>query len=147
MDRREDVPRLFVPRPFLVYARGDDPSSPVGRTVDTSAELRRRRVVDLPTPQLFAENQVDDYETGDKARDVAELMFEQPVEPASSVDEESADGDARGDVRNDPREELSALLDASGPLLSRAFSKRNTGRDDPSRELMRPTHLVIDESA
>lgn len=150
IDRREEVPRLFMPRPVLVHSRPADPSEPIHRPVDSSGEQRRRRVADLPTPQLFlearAEQEALDKDEGDArvSSDVADPVLDADTDvPAQASHESNETSDDVGvDTAN-----LSSLLDATGPLLRRAFSKRNTGRDDPSQELMRPTHRVVDESA
>jgi hypothetical protein len=162
IDRRESAPRLFVPRPVLVHSRSIDgvktspnidttlrvesapDSDAVSRAADESAVLRRKRVTELPIPQLFADLRSDDPAESEKL-------------PADDLRE---NGDPREDTvsknppvtRDHPSEEgdgsLSSLLDATGPLLRRAFGKRNTGRHDASKELMRPTtHQVVDESA
>ncbi len=165
VDRRETVPRLFVPRPVLVHSRPvaesptsdslESDSSPMGPAVDPSAARRRRRVADLPTPQLFADlrsktddlhDDLDDHLDDDRNHDrdrrgcPADDAFESPevVNPDIGVDHRSDSVD----------EGLESLLDATGPLLRRAFQKHNTGRHDASKELMRPTtHRVVDESA
>jgi hypothetical protein len=66
--------------------------------------------------------------------------------PRDTVVDNSSPGRDSTSVEDDGG--LSSLLDATGPLLRRAFGKRNTGRHDASKELMRPTtHRVVDESA
>lgn len=163
VDRREDVPRLFVPRPVLVHSRSNDPSEPAHRPVDTSAEHRRRRVVDMPTPQLFVDAREPedspadgcDHESSSREPDgrdmVSRLIHDEEIRSSESetASRSTRDDDGRGEPAPEDAagEEWSSLLDATGPLLRRAFSKRNTGRHDPSQELMRPTHRVIDESA
>lgn len=161
-DRRESAPRLFVPRPVLVHSRSTESSEAFGnagaarraepasepdavpRAADESAALRRKRVTELPVPQLFADLRSDDPVESEKppVDDLREI--EDPHEdivsnnPLASRNHSSEDDDGS----------LSSLLDATGPLLRRAFGKRNTGRHDASKELMRPTtHQVVDESA
>lgn len=156
VDRRESVPRLFVPRPVLVHSRSLDPVEPlraatatrrvepvsdsdaVPRAADESAALRRKRVTDLPVPQLFADLHVDDRLEPEPIP-LDELSQDTVVEHSPTRRNSSSLEDDGG---------LSSLLDATGPLLRRAFGKRNTGRHDASKELMRPTtHRVVDESA
>lgn len=131
VDRRETMPRLFAPKPVLVHSQstGEIEMPPAAssargnRDVDTSAEVRRKRVAEMPAPQLFADRGTVDGS-----------------ESSSNGHPASAQGGAD--------DELSSLLDATGPLLRRAFGKRNVGRHDASRELMRPTTgRIVDESA
>jgi len=156
VDRRESVPRLFVAKPFLVHSRGRFSSEPSGATgsdlrgesaanggavpreTDDSAALRRRRVTDLPIPQLFADLHGEDRLGSEPV--AAQEPPRDPVADNSSARSDSTSMDDDGG--------LSGLLDATGPLLRRAFGKRNTGRHDASKELMRPTtYRVVDESA
>ena len=156
IDRRESVPRLFVPRPVLVHSRSLDASEPVRDTAtgrqaelasdsdevsklaDERAALRRKRVTELPVPQLFADLHSEDRPTPEPLavdEPPQETVVESPMSSRNSTPSDDDDG-------------LSSLLDATGPLLRRAFGKRNTGRHDASKELMRPTtHRVVDESA
>ena len=135
VDRRESVPRLFVPRPVLVHSR----------STEDSGSLRRKRVTDLPAPQLFADLHKEDRDFFEETTDVTN-----DVTTVQSVEHETSDReiDRTTDRVDEVDTELSSLLDATGPLLRRAFGKRNTGRHDASKELMRPTtHQIIDESA
>lgn len=123
VDRRDSVPRLFVPRPLRVAAPSVEPANSAAREADTTAAQRRRRIAALPTPQLFID-----------LDSVPSIADEVAPEVAPEVD-------ARGAAAEEPSE-------PSGPLLRRAFARRNTGRHDASKELMRPTtHHAIDESA
>lgn len=161
VDRRESAPRLFVPRPVLVHSRSveiseqspnagsavrDEPqvepdANP--RVADVRAAIRRRRVSELPVPQLFADlhsdhSEVEPVVPDDSRRDTEVENLSNHHDSSSMKDDGSMEDD----------DKLSSLLDATGPLLRRAFGKRNTGRHDASKELMRPTtHRVVDESA
>lgn len=139
VDRRESVPRLFVPRPVLVHSR----------STEDSGSLRRKRVTDLPAPQLFADLHKEDRDSFEETTDVTNNVTND-VTTVQSVENETSDQeiDRTTDRVDVVDTELSSLLDATGPLLRRAFGKRNTGRHDASKELMRPTtHQIIDESA
>lgn len=160
IDRREPIPQLFRPRPILVHSRDEttakDRPAPGDRThridsparpnsVDDSAARRRQRIVDLPIPELFSElhdergldahNDRMSTRTGSSVPPVDSDGDQPPVE-AVQTDEPQIDDD------------LSSLLDATGPLLRRAFAKTASNKSDASKELMRPTTTrVIDESA
>lgn len=136
VDRRDTVPRLFLPRPVLVHSRPEP--QPTARASDGNAASKRRLLADLPAPQLFAdlrgEASIDEPEMVDERATQGENVTENSVPDDGSVDE--------------PDDSLSSLLDATGPLLRRAFGKRNVGPRDASKELMRPTtHHIVDESA
>lgn len=132
VDRRESIPRLFVPRPHLVVASEEAPVS--ARGADDSAARRRRRIVDLPTPQLFSDL------GGEPSRRDDRRDLEESTSHAVPASDRSADLPLDDDESN--------VHDAMGPLLRRAFGKKNTGPSDASKELMRPTtRLLTDESA
>lgn len=160
IDRREAIPRLFRPRPVLVHSQPEmsskERTAPDGRThridssarqssVDDSAARRRQRIADLPMPQLFSELHEDH---------ASDLHNDQTrSRGGESNSSPNADGDRLpvADAHTDEPaidDELSSLLDATGPLLRRAFAKTASNRSDASKELMRPTtSRVIDESA
>lgn len=152
VDRRESVPRLFVPRPVLVHSRSADHKE--ARVVDDTAARRRQRLADLPMPQLFAELRTRDSIDNDVPMESTahESVPAEPIPTRSDVSDRrpaSNRDDGPTDGRNDGNDDhLSRLLEATSPLLSRAFGKRNTGPSDASKELMRPTNLdIVDESA
>lgn len=132
VDRRESIPRLFIPRlvaPHQAVARSttDSVNAPGS---DTGATRRRQRLANLPAPQLFAELRTETIDSEPR---------EQSQVPVHD-DHEKSDSST-----GDP---LLSLLNPSSPLLQRAFGKRNTGPRDASQELMRPTTRdVVDESA
>ncbi len=148
VDRREDIPRLFMPRPVLVHSRPVDSSESLSRTADSSGAQRRRRIADLPTPQLFVESRAAlDIEIDDAGDVRTSDEVGVPAPCAESFSSSRHDRNETHIEEQDEDDNESLLLDATGPLLKRAFSKRNTGRNDPSQELMRPTHRAVDESA
>lgn len=147
VDRRESIPRLFVPRPHLVVASEEAPERTRG--ADDSAARRRRRIVDLPTPQLFSDLGGEPSRREDRP-DLEESTFhaarssERPASDRLASDRPASDRPADLSLDDDENN----VHDAMGPLLRRAFGKKNTGPSDASKELMRPTtRLLTDESA
>ena len=163
VDRREIMPRLFAPKPVLVHSQstGEIQMPPIASSArakpeaDTSAEVRRKRVAEMPAPQLFVDlrsgsdsvlDESDCDPRNDSSDDVATASVGANTGTVD-VSERSSMGRPSG-TQGGEDDELSSLLDATGPLLRRAFGKRNVGRHDASRELMRPTTgRIIDESA
>lgn len=106
-DRREEIPRLFMPRPV---PRSEHPAKREKRPVRTEAEPVEQLVIDgtgeIPRPEAL---EVPDPVRADDDAIADAGPVETPWEPSF-------------DQNND----LDGLLEVSSPLLARAF--RGTGR-------------------
>ena len=119
VDRRDAVPRLFKPR--LVVDDTQSVRREVGSATGGLTRPPRRRMSDVPRPQLFSDvdRPLEDRVIEDAPKDTAVEIIE--------------------DVAVEVVEEIAVLRDASGSLLRDAFQRASIGRRDPTWELLRPT--------
>lgn len=131
-DRREEVPRLFMPRRRPPSERPARPAR-VARSKPTRAEPVEQLVIDgtaeIERPTLPADDPVDPIDPIEQPEQPGESV-EQPVEPGTQ-------GAAAGEGAEEPEigpwrptfdqdNNLDGLLEVSSPLLARAF--RGTDR-------------------
>ena len=125
-DRRDPIPRLF--RPAVTAPGAPVPPVPRRKSVrsDDSRQLRLDETLDDEPPSAHPTEGVPGLDAAAEAIDAID-----DVAPALGVDEADADdeGTAPWVPQFDQADDLSGLLSARGPLLSRAFGVQQRPSD------------------